>query len=878
MEQFILRLGMMSLQASIVIGVVLLVRVLFMQMQVPKKYMCILWILPYLCMVCTWKFEADFGFWRMPEQVQVEQVQEVFEELAFGNGQVPEEQQLVHAEGDTKEKLELLPENAVGMGAEANDGVIGSTNAAGDVPAGSQAVRVPNKEESGIENAGVSSTYTVSLILNILCYIWFAGVIGLLAYSIVSYLQLRQKLICSIYMSENIYIADDIHVPFVLGICKPRIYLPSDLPRENLEYVLAHEKTHIRRRDPLKKIMALGISSLHWFNPLSWVAFHFMERDMEMACDEETIQTLGMEHKKDYAEALLVLSSGKKLFLGVPLAFDEGNVKGRICNVLKYKKAWRVATGAAVVLIAVLTVCFMSRSTAESTQAENENEARRLSEYLIDLTGDKTDEEIIFEVDADLADDMSDEEILAQVWAGNLSLQVKILEGIAEEEDDSTAKISEQVKRVLWENTYSGKAEENGNVAVLRYNGRTYLMTYNNDVLNGEGRFWYEVLSFIDGEKSVFAANEAFYEVVDARKVDGQNLTDDQQAVLEQVLLVKNELQQYLRSSWVKHVLLNALKNQEACFLYQGESKYSGNAYDVFALQAEGTGFELRLEDFFYTNMEGITVLPEDARERVLAGEILYLDVSEENTTAGNIDLDGDGQTERIYLESLGGYEGTYRYDNTRMYRSDYRLRVNDAYYQDYGNSVESEVMLYSPDGETILMAIFDNGPSADPLTTFFRYDAESGQVLWAGELPWYFEDATIENGVIKSAFRVGMIETQSAIGYWIWDGEKIVRREDEVYQINLYQERYGENGEIYEDGYMKLKETLTVYAERSEESTAFTMEPQMVLCTSSDLKEWIYLVAKDGTEGWLRVQDFRIPSVGNKESREVFDGLGFAG
>lgn len=854
MEQFTLQLGMMSLQASIVIGVVMLVRLFFMQLRVPKKYMCILWILPYLCMVCPWKVESSFGFWRMPEQMQVEQVQEVLEELPFGNGQVLEEQQLVHAEGDT--------------------------NIAVNVSAGSQAVPVPNIEESGIESTSVSSAHTVSLILNILFYIWFAGVIGLLAYSIVSYLQLRQKLICSICMSGNIYIADDIHVPFVLGIFKPRIYLPSDLPQENLEYVLAHEKTHIRRWDPLKKIPALCISAVHWFNPLSWVAFHFLEKDMEMACDEETIQTLGWEHKKDYAEALLALSSGKKMFPGAPLAFDEGNVKGRICNILKYKKAWRVATGVAVVLIAVLTVCFMSRRTGENgdeSQPQNGTEAtaRLLSEYLIDLTGDKIDERIVFEVEKDAVGNMSDEEILTQVWAGNISLQVRILEGKQEEAGDSALKISEQAERVLWENTYSGKPEENGNVAVLRYNGRTYLMSYNNDVLNGEGRFWYEVLSFKDGLQSVFAANEAWYDVVNAREIDGQNLTDEQQAVIEQVQLVEEELQKYLRSSWMEQVLLKALKNQEACFLYQGKSKYSGNAYDVFALQAEGTGFELNIEDFFYTKMEGITEMPADARERVLAGEVLTLEVSEENATAGNIDLDGDGQEERIYLEALEGYGkyGIHFKSNT-----DYRLRVDEAYYQDYGSNIEPRVMLYSPDAETILLAIIDAGPSGDPLTTFFRYDAESGQVLWAGELPWYFENVTIENGVIKSTFRVGMIETQSAIGYWIWNGEKIVRRDDEVYQINLYHERYGENGEIYKDGYMKLKETLTVYEERSEESKAFTMEPQMVLCTSSDLKEWIYLVAEDGTEGWLRVKDFRIPSVGNKESREVFDGLGFAG
>ena len=871
MEQFILQLGMMSLQASVVIGVVLVVRMLFMQFRVPKKYMCILWILPYLCMICPWKIEADFGFWRMPEQVQVEQVQEVLEKLPLGNGQVPEEQQLVNVEGNTKENPEVLSEHTVGMEAGANAGGVGSTHTAGDEQVGSQAEY-----------------------LDILFYIWFVGVIGLMAYSIVSYLQLRQKLVCSICMAENIYIADDIHVPFVLGIFKPRIFLPSDLPQENLEYVLAHEKTHIRRWDPLKKILALCISAVHWFNPLSWVAFHFLEKDMEMACDEETIQTLGWEHKKDYAEALLALSSGKKMFLGAPLAFDEGNVKDRICNILKYKKAWRVATGAAVVLIVVLTVCFMSRSTAEDEEkqqvngsetsqqeeerAENESKTRRLAEYVIDLTGDRVDEQIVFEVES-TASDMSNEEFLAQVWDGNLSLQVKILEGEQKQDSNSTSESSEQTERVLWENTYSGNPEENVQLAVLDYVGKTYLMTYNNDVNNGEGRFWYEVLSFKDGEQSVFAANEALYEVVDAREVDGKKLTKEQQAVIAQVQLIEEELQQYLRSSWMEEVLLKALSKREECFLYQGKTVAGGDAYDAFAVQAEGTGFERKLEDFFYTNMEGSTVMPKDARERVLAGEVLYLDVSQENSTAGNFDLDGDGQKERIYLESLGGYEGTYRYDNDRMFRSDYRLRVDDVYVQEFGNSVDSAVMLYSPDGVTVLMAVYDDGPSADPYTTFYQYDAKEKSIRNAGEMGVNLRDAVIENGMIKGSRGIDLIETHWIRGYWIWDGESIRLPSDEIYDYGNASPRYGDNGEEWTDGHVNLRESLTVYTEKDQNSASIVMQPQKVWFVSTDAEEWVSLEAEDGTKGWIHLTPaYKITSAENKCSSEVFEGLFFAG
>ena len=837
MEQFVLQLGMMSLQASIVIGVVLLVRLLFMQMRVAKKYMCILWILPYLCMVCPWKIEADFGFWRIPETVEVAQMQEGLEDW------IAEKVQMSETEGNLPQK-DGNTENTISIGAIQNSDIV---------------------TEGTTDNVVRPVTeYVIGTFFGI----WLIGFLSILAYSLVSFWKLKSKLVCSICMSENIYIADDIQIPFVLGIFKSRIYLPSGLPQENLTYVLAHEKTHIRRGDPLKKILSLGISALHWFNPLSWVAFHFMEKDMEMACDEETISKLGLEYRKNYAEALLVLSSGKKLFLGVPLAFDEGNVKGRICNILKYKKAWHIVTGAAVLVIAVLTVCFMTKSK-NGEEAEVIGETYCLSEYRTDLTGDRVEERIIFEVDGNAVANMTNEEILARVWSGKLSMQVRILEGRRESENEDITE-----SKLLWMSNYSGKAGEKGNLAVCKYIADTYLLRYSNDVSNGKGRFWYEVLSFEKGEAVVYDGAEAVYDVVNLQEMEGQELTAEYIAMVEQVKSVEKGLQRYLNANWAGNILLNVVSKPEDCYLYQGENISWGNAYESFAAQAVGTGFELRIEDFFYPQ-EGNTVLPEDARERVLAGELLYMEVTEENATAGKLDLDGDGEDELICLESL---EWNDKYDYGMMFRADYRLRVNNVYYEGHGQSLDAQVILYSPDGKMILLALYDDGPSGDPSTIFYQYDSENKQMLLAGEIPTDLRRATIENGVVKGSFRADMIETQFAVGYWIWNGTNMVLREDETYEFGLYNTRYGENGEVWEDGYMRLKENLTVYTERNEGSKALTMVPQKVLCVRSDLKEWIYLVAEDGTEGWLRVEFAKIPSLGNKASREVFDGLGFAG
>ncbi len=306
MEHFILQLGIMSLQACVVICVVLLVRIIFAKVGVPKKYMNILWMLPYLCMVCPWKLEGAFGFWRQP------------------GGQ------------------------AAGVAGKVQDGIEGIT-AAGNAnfahteignTAFGNVLEELARNTTNISAGYVSKADVVRMLLTIGWIVWLVGIIGLLIYSADAHLKLHRKLICCVNLSENIYLADDIAVPFVLGLWKPRIYLPSNMPMESLEYVIAHERTHIRRRDPWKKMVSFTITCMHWFNPLAWVAFYFFGKDMEMACDEETVLGLGMAHKQDYATVLLSWSFGKKLFPGAPLAFGEGNVKGRIKNIVKYKKTW----------------------------------------------------------------------------------------------------------------------------------------------------------------------------------------------------------------------------------------------------------------------------------------------------------------------------------------------------------------------------------------------------------------------------------------------------------------------------------------------------------------------------------------------------------
>jgi hypothetical protein len=167
---------------------------------------------------------------------------------------------------------------------------------------------------------------------------------------------LRWKLIGAGYLRDNIYLADHIASPFVIGVIRPKIYLPSSLPEAEHSYVILHEQTHIRRLDHLTKILAFLALAVHWFNPLVWVAFILTVKDMEMSCDERVLRLMGSDIKGAYSTSLLSLATGRRLINGSPLAFGEGNIKGRIKNVLNFKKpaAWVVAVS--VLLVTALSI------------------------------------------------------------------------------------------------------------------------------------------------------------------------------------------------------------------------------------------------------------------------------------------------------------------------------------------------------------------------------------------------------------------------------------------------------------------------------------------------------------------------------------------
>lgn len=204
-------------------------------------------------------------------------------------------------------------------------------------------------------------------------YIWFAVMMLILLYGAVSYILLKRKMANAILKTDNIYESDKVSSPFILGLIFSKIYIPFGLDDETYKYVIAHEKCHLRRYDNYIKAFAFALLAVHWFNPLCWLAFHLMTKDMEMSCDEMVIKENGNINKK-YSMALLSVAENSRIGELTPLCFGENNVKSRIKNVLKFKKpAVVVSVITIIICIAVFVACISNPKTAEDTPILSEN-------------------------------------------------------------------------------------------------------------------------------------------------------------------------------------------------------------------------------------------------------------------------------------------------------------------------------------------------------------------------------------------------------------------------------------------------------------------------------------------------------------------------
>ena len=203
-------------------------------------------------------------------------------------------------------------------------------------------------------------------IMTILTIVWTIGILLLVAYTVISYWRLRRKVDTAVRYKDNIFQSENVKSPFVLGIIKPRIYLPFNMNGQDLEHVVAHEQAHIHRKDHWWKPFGFLLLTIHWFNPLVWLAYVLLCRDIELACDEKVIKELGNEQRADYTQALVACSVNRRMIAACPLAFGEVGVKDRAKSVMNYKKPafWGVVL--AVIVCVFVAVCFLTNPVTKN--------------------------------------------------------------------------------------------------------------------------------------------------------------------------------------------------------------------------------------------------------------------------------------------------------------------------------------------------------------------------------------------------------------------------------------------------------------------------------------------------------------------------------
>ncbi len=213
---------------------------------------------------------------------------------------------------------------------------------------------------SSLAPAPGASANPLQIWIPILSIVWAVGVAALLLYTAVSYWRLRCKVSEAVILRDNIYQSENVASPFVLGMFRPRIYLPYNMDGQDLSHVVSHEQAHIRRRDHWWKPLGFLLLTIHWFNPLMWLAYVLLCRDIELACDEKVIKELGNEQRADYTQALVACSVNRRMIAACPLAFGEVGVKERVKSVMNYKKPAFWVIILAVIACIVVAVCFLT--------------------------------------------------------------------------------------------------------------------------------------------------------------------------------------------------------------------------------------------------------------------------------------------------------------------------------------------------------------------------------------------------------------------------------------------------------------------------------------------------------------------------------------
>ena len=331
LEQIFLKVLDMSRTAGMIIVVVCIARIFLRRF--PKCISYMLWSVVLFRLLCPATLELGISL--------VPSLEPVLYEYAAEKGGAPAEQADKAAVADTGSRAKESQGKAEGQEKQEKSGS-GPTAPMESLPGGDARAAEPSWQE---------------MFLLYGKYVWISGAGIMLLYFLVSTARIRSRVAASIPLKENIYIVDGRMSPFVMGIIRPKIYLPEGLSGKEQEYIVLHERLHIRRLDHIVRPVAFAALCVHWFNPLVWAAFVLSGRDMEMSCDEAVVKRLGEGIRADYSVSLLALSAQRPAIRGIPVDFGEGDTKGRIRNLASFRKTGKGALAVLAAGAVILIVC-----------------------------------------------------------------------------------------------------------------------------------------------------------------------------------------------------------------------------------------------------------------------------------------------------------------------------------------------------------------------------------------------------------------------------------------------------------------------------------------------------------------------------------------
>lgn len=215
------------------------------------------------------------------------------------------------------------------------------------------------------------SVNPMQVIVYIAGVIWIVGMLAMLIYAIISYILLKRKVRASVDITDRVKECDEVKSPFILGLIRPVIYVPSGLDIEIFELVTSHELAHLKRLDHWWKPLGFILLSVYWFNPLCWIAYILLCRDIEAACDEKVIEDKDKDYIVSYSEALLDLSVSRFSIAACPVAFGEVGVKKRVREILNYRKPSFWVVLVAIIACIIVAICFMTNPKNSDTENSN---------------------------------------------------------------------------------------------------------------------------------------------------------------------------------------------------------------------------------------------------------------------------------------------------------------------------------------------------------------------------------------------------------------------------------------------------------------------------------------------------------------------------